>query len=289
MITWFPNFSFDSKKIRPFIKFSIPLLGENSMNYWVRNIDNLSIGKVLGETTLGYYTRAYTLMLLPVRQISGSISRVMFPSFSIIKNDKKKVWNNYIRIINLTVFITFPLMGFLFLFSNEIILLLYGEKWLPMVPIFKGLSFLGAIQSIGTYSGSIFTSQGKTQLQFKIGMIVKLFMISGILLGLFFNGIIGLIIGYTITSSIAFFIETYYVTKILNVSLKEFLKYIYKEIFLSIGLTALFFILFKIYDFSLFQRFFLTIILGGIVFIFISEKLHFLAWEFLKKRFYDRQ
>src|SRR5690606_13722706 len=210
-----------------------PLLGENSINYWVRNVDNLLVGKILGEQTLGYYSKAYNLMLLPVKQISGSIIRVMFPSLSVIKDDKEKVWENYSKLLSVTAFFTFPLMGFLYIVSKEFIVLLYGNNWIESVPIFQGLCFLGAIQSIGVYSGIIFSSQGKTYLQFKVGLFLKPLMILGITGGLYWQGIHGMIIGYTLMSTSGFFIESYFVTNVLNQKLYKILQSFYKEAIIS--------------------------------------------------------
>ena len=96
MVTWRPQWMMPKMTIlKPFFSFSLPLLGENTINYWVRNIDNLLVGKWLGEQTLGYYSRSYNLMLMPVRQISGAVMRVVFPAFAMIKHDKDKVWLNY--------------------------------------------------------------------------------------------------------------------------------------------------------------------------------------------------
>lgn len=247
MIKWRPSFHFSLEALKPIMRFSFPLLGENSINYWVRNVDNLLVGKILGEQTLGYYSKAYNLMLLPVKQVSGSIIRVMFPSLSIIKDDKGKVWQNYSKLLSVTAFFTFPLMGFLYIVSKEFIILLYGTNWLESVPIFQGLCFLGAIQSIGVYSGIVFSSQGKTYLQFKVGLFLKPLMILGIAGGLYWQGIHGMIIGYTLMSTLGFFIESYFVTNVLNQKLYKVLQSFYKEAIISIIVILILIFINKIY------------------------------------------
>jgi O-antigen/teichoic acid export membrane protein len=285
MIEWRPSFDFSWESIKPFIRFSLPLLGENTINYWVRNIDNLLIGKVLGNASLGYYSRAYNLMLLPVSQISGSISRVMFPSFSIIKNDKEKVWDYYLKVISLTAFFVFPLMGILYLFADEIIVVLYGKNWLPTATILKGLCFLGAIQSIGTYSGSVFSSQGKTYLQFKIGLFLKPLMILGIVIGLYTNGISGVVYGYTFTSCTAFFVESFFLTIILNQKITLFFKGIYKEFLITIC-TLVFVLLIKknIHWINPFCGFLLVSLIGGIIYFLLTSVFKVYGILFIKEK-----
>ena len=112
MVPWRPQYTFNKNLLKSHLRYSLPLLGDSSINYWVRNIDNLLVGKFLGAISLGIYTRAYNLMLLPVRQISGTLTRVMFPSFAIIQHDIAKMWEQYSKIMSLIAMITFPLMAF---------------------------------------------------------------------------------------------------------------------------------------------------------------------------------
>lgn len=223
MLSWRPSLVFKWQHIRNMLPFSLPLIGDQSLNYWTRNIDNLLIGRIFGSIELAYYTKAYSLMLLPVRQISGTITKVLFPSFSLIQGDIQQIRRIYLQISGVIALISFPLMTYLFVMGEEIILIILGKQWIESVPIFKILCFLGIIQSIGTLIGNIFMSQGKTGLLFKIGLFSRALMISGIVIGLYTGGVKGVAYGYLVSSSIAFFIETTYVSRILETSMSKIL------------------------------------------------------------------
>lgn len=234
LTSWRPSFRFDVEVIKPYIKFSLPLFGENTLNFFVRNIDNLLIGRILGNAILGFYSKGYSLMLLPVRQISGSIANVMFPALSIIKNEKQRVWENYLRVVKVVLFVNFPLIITLYFFATEIVLMLFGNQWLEVVPIVKALCFLGAIQSIGTLSGSVYNSQGETKLQFKVGLFSKTIMSTSIILGLLNGGILRMILFYSISSSAILIVELYFVSKVLDHTVFDFFIGLKKEIFLVV-------------------------------------------------------
>lgn len=53
--------------IRQLLRFGGNLTGFEVLNHMVRNCDNLLIGGFAGTTALGFYTRAYGLLLLPLR------------------------------------------------------------------------------------------------------------------------------------------------------------------------------------------------------------------------------
>jgi len=253
------------------------------LNYFVRNIDNLLIGKLLGGAILGYYSKAYSLMLLPVRQISGSIANVMFPSFSIIKNDKPKVWMGYMNVVKIVSFVNFPLMISLYFFATEIVLLLLGSQWLEVIPMIKALCFLGSIQSIGTLAGSIYNSQGKTGLQFKVGLFSKLIMSTGIVYGLLKGGVLDMIFYYTITSILMFFVELYFVTKILNNSIIDFVVELKSELLVIVVYLVSMILLFSIVNTDGLVNKILIQLASVTIFLFLSMKLELFAFQLVKK------
>ncbi len=282
LIKWRPALRFKYISIKPYISYSIPLFGENSLNYFVRNIDNLLIGKILGESSLGFYSKAYSLMLLPVRQISGAISSVIFPSLSIIKDDINKVWNSYMKVVKIVLIVNLPFMISLYFFANEVVLILFGNQWLDVIPIIKALCFLGSIQSIGTLSGSIYNSQGKTHLQFKVGLFSKIVMSSGIIYGLLSSGIFGLIFYYTLTSVFIFFVELFFITKILNNSIFNFFNFLKDEIFVIVIYLLTMIILFNIYNPSNFLDKFIIQSVSLIILILSSLKFDLLVTKMFK-------
>jgi len=237
---WKPSMQFSRQALSGFTSFSLPLITDSSINYWVRNLDNLLIGKYLGKSDLGYYSKAYNLMLLPVRQLSGTIKKVMFPSFSLIQNDIKRLASVYLKISAVIAFITFPLMAIMFVTSEHIILFLFGENWNACIPIFRVLCILGAFQSIATLSGNIYLAQGKTKLMLYVGLFTRSVMIASMVIGLFTGGLMGLVYGYVLSSSFMVFIEWYFVAKIINLNLMDIIRNLFPYfIFSSIMLVFL--------------------------------------------------
>ena len=66
---WKPSFQLNKEAIKTIWSYGIHAFGDNALNYWSRNFDNFIIGKCLGTLQLGLYTRAYSLMLLPVKNL----------------------------------------------------------------------------------------------------------------------------------------------------------------------------------------------------------------------------
>lgn len=199
MIRWRPAFLFDKHAFKELFGFGAHLTGANIINYFARNADNLIIGRVLGASALGYYTLAYNLMLKPLQYVSSNIARVMFPALSAIKNDREKTRQTYLKVVQYISIVTFPMMAGLLFLAPDLIPAVYGNRWMPVVPIFQILCLLGAIQSIGTTVGIIYISQGRADLQFKYTLIFSPIMVCSFFIGVQW-GVMGVATGYLISS-----------------------------------------------------------------------------------------
>ncbi|WP_103027262.1 MOP flippase family protein [Salinibacter altiplanensis] len=204
MSPWTPKLMFDWDATKELMGFSLNLLGEKTINYWVRRVDDLLIGKALGSDALGLYTKSYGIMLLPTRKISGVISRVMFPSLSTIQENEERVRLVFFRMTRTIALLTFPMMLGLMAVSGSFVIGVFGDQWAGMIPLLRVFCVIGLMQSIGTLKGNLFLSQGRSDLMFRVGLFVKPILIAGIVIGLQW-GVMGVAYGY----SIAVFLGTY--------------------------------------------------------------------------------
>ena len=212
---WRPRFTFDWEATKELMKFSLNLLGERSINYWVRRVDDLLIGKVLGSDALGLYTKAYGVMLLPTRQISGVVSSVMFPSLSTIQEDTEHVRRVFFRMTRTIALITFPMMLGLLAVSESFVIGVFGGQWSEMIPILQVFCVIGLLQSVGTLKGNLFLSQGRSDLMFRLGLFMKPILITGIVVGLQW-GVNGVAYGYAGAVMIVTYPEWHYAGKLVG-------------------------------------------------------------------------
>ena len=220
---WKPRPYFRRDAFRQLLGYSSNLVGFEMLNYWVRNLDNLLIGRYISSAALGIYTRAYSLMLLPITQITTVISKVMFPALSAIQDDKAKVKQIYLRAINMISFITFPLMIGLFVVSDYFIVTVYGSKWQEVIPILQLLCFVGLSQSVTSSVGWIFNSQGKTNIQLRWGIFSSVFRCISFIVGLKW-GVQGIALAYLLGTIILAPISMILAGRIIDLSLPEIIK-----------------------------------------------------------------
>jgi O-antigen/teichoic acid export membrane protein len=201
---WRPDFSLQWDALKDLSKFSRNLLGFSAFNYWTRNGDNLLIGRYAGSAALGIYARSYTILLLPVAQVSGVIANVMFPALSAIQKDVGRVRDLYLKSISVISLVTFPLTLGLLVVAQSFVLALFGDKWTGMIPILQVFCLLGALQSIGTTVGWIYQSQGRTDTMFRLGLISGSIFIISFVVGLRW-GAIGVAVAYTLANVLVWY------------------------------------------------------------------------------------
>lgn len=165
------DWKFDLKPMKRIFGFSSYQFLFGFVNYFSRNIDNLLIGKFLGLAPLGFYDKAYRLMMLPVQNVSNVITPVMQPILSALQNQLRELERNYLGIIKIISTISFPLGIYLYFTAKEIIVIVYGDQWGTAIPIFEILALSLPFQLLNSTVGAIYQSANATKLLFINGII----------------------------------------------------------------------------------------------------------------------
>lgn len=176
---------FDLTALRKIFHYSIYQFFFNFINYFSRNLDTLFIGRFLSIGALGYYDKAYRLMLLPIENLTHVLNPVIHPLFSDFQTDRKRILDGYIKIVRILALVGFPLSVYLHFTAKELIFLIFGNQWQAAVPVFEILAWSVGIQIVMSSSGAIFQAANHTKLLFISGFLSAVFMILGICYGVF--------------------------------------------------------------------------------------------------------
>ena len=130
-------------------------------NYLSENGDNIFVGKMLGSSSLGIYQMAYKLSILPISEVSDVVSQVVFPVYSKIEEDTKRLLKAYFKTMVLTILGGVAVGGIIFLYPKEIVTIILGSQWLSVVPVLKVLSIYGIFRTISGPSSALFLAKGK--------------------------------------------------------------------------------------------------------------------------------
>ncbi len=265
----------------------------NFINYFSRNADNLLIGKYFGVSPLGYYDKAYKLMMMPVQNLTHVITPVLQPILSEFQDDKQRIFNAYLRVIKPLATIGFPISVFLYFAAPDIIHIMFGSNWIESTPIFQILALTVGIQIVLSSAGSIFQAANRTDLLFLTGFISALTNVSGICYGVFIGKNLesvgyGLIVAFTFNFFQGFYIL---IKKVLKSSFQHFLQNFYLPLLISVIMIFTLYLITRINITNIFLSLFIKgIVACGTFFtIFLTQsenrnQLRSLYSKYIKKR-----
>ena len=194
---WHPSLEFDLAEVKSIARYSLNLSGFGVVNYFSRNADNITVGKVLGTLALGNYQLAYNLMLTPIQNISWVIAQATFPAFAKIQGDNSRFRQAYVRSCMLIALLTFPVIAGMGVVADPMIRAVVGAKWVGAIPIFQVLAPVGIVQSVQTTTGAIYMSKGRTDWMFRWGLASACIIVTSFLVGIRF-GAVGVAAAYCI-------------------------------------------------------------------------------------------
>jgi len=230
---WRPLLEISVESLRSIFKFSVNVFGNETLNYWMDNIDKILIGRIVGDQALGLYRQSYSFMMLPVNNVSRVINSVLFPSLSLVKENKEFLSKAFNKSIRYTSYMVFPAMVMLYITSSSFVLFVLGQEWTDMIPILEIFSIVGILYALSELTFSFFLVIGRSDSLFRINFITRVIIVASIVLGLEY-GIMGVAIGLLSTSPVRFVGLLLSLNKSILLGIREMMIFLLKMIVLSI-------------------------------------------------------
>ncbi|MFT4157650.1 MAG: lipopolysaccharide biosynthesis protein [Microbacterium sp.] len=181
---WKPDLAVSWESIRRLMRYSLPLLASNVTDYWGRNADKLLIGRFVGAAPLGFYSRAYNLMLLPLTQITQSVGGAVSPALARMNADPARAGLAYLRSIRLLSMLTITIMVAFAATAPALVEVLWGSRWQPAAPLLQVLALAGIPQCIQVTCAWLYQAQGRTATMFRMTLLFTAISIALMVFGL---------------------------------------------------------------------------------------------------------
>ncbi len=216
-VRWLPRDGFSSESFRRLFGFSSKLFAANLISAIYEKVFGSVIGKMFSLAEAGYYERAFGFNQLLNTNVSNVLGRVSYPLLSSIQDDTERLMGIYKRYIQISAFLTFPLLMMLCGIAKPFILALLTPKWAPSIILLQLLSFSFIWDGVIVSNINLIKVKGRADLVLKLEIVKKLiaFSICGASL-IIFRSVIALCIAKAIYSFISLILNTYYTKKLLN-------------------------------------------------------------------------
>lgn len=178
------------------LHFGGNVAGVNVASYFARNADNILVGWCWGAGVLGFYDKAYQLLMLPINQINSPISAVLMPALSRLQSAPKDLRDYFLGSYSLIVGITIPIILAICMFAHEVVYIVLGPKWQESAVIFQLLGPAALVGAILNPFGSLLVATGFSRRAFRISLVVCPLIVLSFVLGLSY-GARGVAISYS--------------------------------------------------------------------------------------------
>ncbi len=184
-----------------FTRFGWNLTWAQIISYLSNNVDTLIIGVRFGAGPLGYYNRAFQLLMYTLSQLRAPSTTVALPVLARL-HDEPDRFNAYLLRAQLALGYTLVVgLGLAVGAAEPIIEVALGERWLPAVSIFRFLALAGIFQTLAYVAYWTYLSRDLTADLFRYTVLTSVIKVACIVLGSQW-GVLGVAIGYTVAHAL---------------------------------------------------------------------------------------
>jgi len=221
--SWRPKlfFSFDSFK-RHF-SFGSRLLATGIIDQVFDNIYSLIFGRFYSFGDLGFYTRGKSYADMASKSLSISIQKVSTPLMAASGKSPEARTRAYGKLLYYTLLLIFPLMLFLLVIAEPLILVMLGEKWRGAIIFLQIMLIADLFYPIGNANSSLINVLGRSDMTLKNTMINRSIQ-TIVLLSTVWFGVIWISWGIVMQRILGIMVSYYLVIRCSDLILKDLLQ-----------------------------------------------------------------
>jgi O-antigen/teichoic acid export membrane protein len=198
---------FNKNSFKAHYKFGVNTTLASILDTIFDNIYQLILGKYFTINQTGLFYQAKKLQAVPVGVIEKVIQSVVFSSLSKIQDNEVQFKKYYQKIVSIFTVVSGLISLLIFLFAENLITLLYGEKWIGATFFMKILILSSFFYLQENFNRVIFKVYDRTEVILKLEFVKKGIQVLSILLGLWYLSLEVLIYGFLVTSIFSYYIN----------------------------------------------------------------------------------
>jgi O-antigen/teichoic acid export membrane protein len=172
----------------PIWNFCGKVSGAQLLNRSVSSSVDLVVGSFLGLAAAGYFNRANVLVATFRSSLEKAIAPVAIAVFA--KNERIErsgVKTAYLSSLGLLTGVSWPALTLFIVLTEPIILLVYGDNWISIIPIAKVLAISGIVYAATALAQPLLASIGAVDVLLRRELYIQLPRIAILLIAVQFN------------------------------------------------------------------------------------------------------
>jgi O-antigen/teichoic acid export membrane protein len=225
-----PKFALDKEIAKDMLHFGKHTTSAVFFAWAITSIDNILVGKRFGDEQLGYYGFGFTIASVPVLSLAHIIAGVFHPVYAKVRDNIEKLQKAYLIPLEWALLLILPISMGLFALADIFVIVVFGEKWITMVPILKVLALYAIIRSVCTICGTLLVGIGKPKEVSKIACIQLITLLIIIYPFASFLGIVGVALAVLIARGISLVMYIIKTNEVLKIKMKSTVAILWKKV-----------------------------------------------------------
>lgn len=168
--------------MRRLLTFGVSTLGAHAAHYVTTNVDTIAMGAWYSSATVGLYSRAYQLVMLPLQQVAAPLTRVVLPRLAEVADDLVALNDALVRAQRLVSHALLAVTGLLVVCGAPLIEVVLGAAWVPAMQYLPVLAAGTVFQTIAYAYYWGFAALGRSGTLFLSEIVGRIPMVALILL-----------------------------------------------------------------------------------------------------------
>lgn len=196
---WRPRLAFDWARARQLLHFGGGIMGVNLVTFFSVQFQDLVIGGVLGKVALGYYSVAARLLWVINNVLNKVTGPVLLAAMSELQRDAARLRVALGRTMTLMTALVIPLCAGLAVSAPLLVPVLFGDKWMPSVPLMQWLCLAAVAWVMGTPLDQTIVAVGKPYRLFWLKFIHAALSVALLLIFVHW-GLLAVVIAFSVRS-----------------------------------------------------------------------------------------
>ncbi|MEO6944855.1 MAG: lipopolysaccharide biosynthesis protein [Lacisediminihabitans sp.] len=209
---WLPRLPRRHTNLGPLLRFGSNLMATQLVGYISNNVDSVVIGVRFGAVSLGFYSRAFQLLMTPLNQVRIPLTTVALPVLSRIGGDIRR-FGGYI--VQGQLVLGYTLVAGLALAvgaAEPITEIFLGHRWVSVAPLLALLAAAGIFQTLAFVGYWVYVSRALTSQLLRYTLLSSAIKVVCIVAGSYW-GVVGVAAGYALAPALSWPISFWWLSR----------------------------------------------------------------------------
>lgn len=170
---WRPVRRFSARSLRRMLNFGGYMVLAGALDVTYSRVYTVLIGRFFSASELGYFWRATSTRQMISDGFDAVMGRVTFPVLSSLNGNRALLASTTRKFLMGMMFVNVPVMLGLAAVVEPMVMVLFGERWLPSAPILQVICLAGALWPLHTTNLNALTAQGRSDLYLRMEVLKK--------------------------------------------------------------------------------------------------------------------